>query len=56
MTNLLVTGDRGYIGSIFCQRALKTGMHVTGYDIGLYDDYYLVKNNLGYIYIHVEYI
>ena len=41
MTNILVTGDRGYVGSIFCEKALNSGYSVSGYDLGLYDDYYV---------------
>lgn len=48
MTNILVTGDRGYVGSIFCSQAIDAGYTIQGYDLGLYDDYYVKKINSRY--------
>jgi nucleoside-diphosphate-sugar epimerase len=37
MKNIFVTGNLGYIGSIFVPLILQEGYNVTGYDIGYYD-------------------
>ena len=35
---VLVTGDRGYIGSVLVPRLIKNGYDVVGFDSGFFDD------------------
>ncbi|MDO9181959.1 MAG: NAD-dependent epimerase/dehydratase family protein [Bacteriovorax sp.] len=44
---ILLTGDRGYFGSVLVQRLLSEGYNVTGYDVDYYDgcDIYPVDRN-----------
>jgi nucleoside-diphosphate-sugar epimerase len=44
---ILVTGDKGYIGTILVQFLIKKGYSVYGYDIGYYEDclLYNIPNN-----------
>ena len=48
MSNVLITGDRGYIGSILADFLITKGLNVSGYDLGLYDDYYVSQHELNY--------
>mgnify|MGYP001366798083 CR=1 FL=1 len=47
MTKILVTGNKGYIGSILMPMLIKKGYKVLGYDIGFFEDclIYNVKEN-----------
>ena len=44
MTNILVTGNKGYIGSVLTQELISKGYQVVGFDTGYYDgcELYLV--------------
>jgi nucleoside-diphosphate-sugar epimerase len=42
MKNILVTGNLGYIGSTMVPVLIDAGYDVTGYDVGYYEDCYLV--------------
>jgi len=44
--NVLVTGNRGYIGSILCQLLREKGYQVTGLDTGYYDECQLYQHDL----------
>ncbi len=46
---ILVTGDRGYIGSVLVSKLLKSGYEVAGLDIGFADEDGAFKNNLNYL-------
>jgi len=37
MKSILVTGDRGYIGSVLCEKLLQKGYKVTGIDTGFFE-------------------
>lgn len=41
---VLVTGDRGYIGSVLVGKLIKSGYDVVGLDAGFFDDKLLFKN------------
>lgn len=43
--NILVTGDRGYIGSVLTQLLLKKNYNVIGFDIGYFEDCILGDSN-----------
>lgn len=45
---VLVTGDRGYIGSVLTQVLLERGLEVSGYDIGYYDSCVLGDEGVKY--------
>lgn len=40
---VLVTGDRGYIGSVLVEKLLKAGFDVAGIDSGFFDDNFVLK-------------
>ena len=40
---ILVTGNKGYIGTILTEALLKKGYSVVGYDTGYYEDSFLVE-------------
>ena len=42
--NILVTGCKGYIGSVLVKRLQKSGHFIYGLDIGYYDDCLLEQN------------
>lgn len=44
--NVLVTGNKGYIGSILAEMLLEKGYHVTGLDADLYEGCRVSKNDL----------
>jgi nucleoside-diphosphate-sugar epimerase len=46
--NILLTGDKGYIGSILAPRLLAAGHQVRGFDIGFFDDCLLWPTNDNY--------
>jgi len=48
MSKILVTGDRGYIGSVLTDFLIQKGFQVSGFDLGLYDDYYVSNRNSQY--------
>ena len=43
---ILVTGDKGYIGTALCKKLIKSKYNIVGLDIDLYPD--LVKTNRNY--------
>lgn len=46
---VLVTGDRGYIGSVLVSKLLKKGYLVRGLDMGFADHDKAIENNLDYL-------
>jgi len=46
--NILLTGDKGYIGSILAPRLLAGGHQVRGFDIGFFEDCALSPTNENY--------
>ena len=44
--NILVTGNKGYIGSVLTEMLLEKGYSVVGFDTGYYNDCQLLNNNL----------
>ncbi len=46
MIRVLVTGDRGYIGSVLVGKLIKLGYDVTGLDAGFFDDKLLSDKSL----------
>ena len=36
--NILVTGDKGYIGSVLIKKLLEKGYNIKGIDIGFFED------------------
>jgi len=43
--NILVTGNRGYIGTVLTKMLLQKGYTVVGFDTGYYNDYQLLDND-----------
>ena len=41
--NILVTGDKGYIGSVLTKKLLEKGYNIKGIDIGFFEDCNLAK-------------
>lgn len=52
--NVLVTGNKGYIGSILCRILSEKGYQVTGLDTGYYDECRLYEHNLSISQIHKD--
>jgi nucleoside-diphosphate-sugar epimerase len=48
MNKVLLTGDRGYIGSVLVERLLAEGYEVVGFDIGYFEECNLSTVPLGY--------
>ena len=48
MSKVLITGDRGYIGSTLSKFLMEKKIQICGYDLGLYDDYYVTSHNVSY--------
>src|SRR6185295_4857631 len=46
MLRILVTGHRGYIGSVLTPMLVERGMDVTGLDVGLYDECSLIPDRV----------
>lgn len=45
---VLVTGDRGYIGTVLCAKLLREGYLVSGFDAGFFDECLITSARLNY--------
>ena len=52
MTNILITGNQGYIGTILSEELYNLGYNIFGYDIGYYEDGF--TNCASQKYIHTQ--
>ena len=51
---VLLTGDRGYIGSILSEYLIKENYEVIGVDTGFFEDNYLIEPFKSYIYYNKD--